>query len=47
MLYFDKPKQNRLFYRFQVEYDSHEIQRQTNSERKDRDVVIFKLKIIN
>ena len=47
MLYFDKPEQNRLFYRFQVEYDSHEIQRQTNSEGKDRDVIIFKLKIID
>jgi hypothetical protein len=47
MLYFDKPEQNRLFYRFQVKYDSHEIQRQTNSEGKYRDVIIFKLKIIN
>ncbi len=47
MLYFDKPEQNRLFYRFQVKYDSHEIQRQTNSEGKYRNVIIFKLKIIN
>jgi hypothetical protein len=47
MLYFDKPEQNRLFFRFKVEYDSHELERQTNSEGEDRDVIIFKLKIIN
>jgi len=47
LLYFDKPEQNRLFYRFQVEYDSHEFERQTNSEGEDRDVIMFKLKIIN
>ena len=47
MLYFDKPEPNKLFYRFQVEYDSHELERQTNSEGEERDVIIFKLKIIN
>lgn len=47
MLYFDKPEQNRLFFRFQVEYDSHETKRQTNAEGEERDVIIFKLKIIN
>ncbi len=46
MLYFDKPEQNRLFFRFQVEYDSHEFERQTNAEEEERDVIIFKLKII-
>jgi len=47
MLYFDKPEQNRLFYRFKVEYDSHEIEKQTNSDGILRDVIIFKLKIVN
>jgi len=46
MLYFDKPEQNRLFYKFEVEYDSHELERQTNSEGEERDVIIFKLKIV-
>jgi len=47
MLYFDKPEQNRLFYRFKVAYDSHEIERQTNSDGTLRDVIIFKLKIVD
>ena len=47
LLYFDKPEQNRLFYKFKVEYDSHEFERQTNSNREERDVIIFKLKIID
>ena len=46
MLYFDKPEQNRLFFKFQVEYDSHELERQANSNGEERDVIIFKLKII-
>lgn len=47
MLYFDKPEQNRLFFRFKVEYDSHELEKQTNSDGTLRDVIIFKLKITN
>lgn len=47
LLYFDKPEQNRLFYRFQVEYDSWNQDKQANSMGEYRKVIIFKLKIIS
>ncbi len=47
LLYFDKPEQNRLFYRFKAEYDSWKSEKQTNSTGEYRKVIIFKLKIIN
>ena len=47
LLYFDKPEQNRLIYRFQVKYDSWKSDEQVNSIVKSRNVIIFKLKIID
>ena len=47
LLYFDKLKQNRLIYRFQLKYDSCKLDSQKNSIGKFRNVFIFKLKIID
>jgi len=47
LLYFEKPEQNRLFYRFKAEYDSWKSEKQTNSIGEYRKVIIFKLKIIS
>jgi len=47
LLYFDKPEPNKIIYRFQVEYDSKKSDKQKNSAGIRRNVILFKLKIIN
>ena len=47
LLYFDKYEQNKLVFRFQAEYNSHKTEKQRNSEGILRNVIIFKLKIID
>ena len=47
MLYFEKPQQNRLYFRYKVEYDSHKFEKQANSNGRMRNVIVFKLKIID
>jgi len=47
LLYFDKHERNKLVFRFQAEYDSYKTEKQRNSEGILRNVIIFKLKIID
>jgi len=47
ILYFDKPEPNKIIYRFQAEYDSWKSDRQKNAHGTPRNVILFKLKIIN
>ena len=46
LLYFRKPEQNHVVFKFEVEYDSHVYLTQRNSEGRSRKVIQFKLRII-
>ncbi len=46
MFYFIKSSQNNIIFKFEVEYDSWAHERQVNSKGNDRQVIVFKLKII-
>ena len=46
LLYFEKPRQNHVVFKFEVEYDSHIYLTQDNSEGRSRKVIQFKLNII-
>ena len=47
LLYFSRPKLGRLVFHYRVEYDSHSIVRQPNNEGVLRNVILFKLKILD
>ena len=47
LLYFDKPSQNKLEFKFPVEYDSWKRVDQKDSDGKSRKAILFKLKILN
>lgn len=47
MLYFDKPEPNRLIFRFPVEYHSHSFEEKKNIVGLMRQVILFKLRILD
>jgi hypothetical protein len=46
LLYFEKHGPNRLVFRFPVEYVSWSYDKQFNSRGRERQIIVFKLKII-
>jgi hypothetical protein len=46
LLYFEKPKEDELIFKYLLEYDSWKFDNQKNSEGMYRQVILFKLKII-
>ena len=47
LLYFEKPVIDKLIFRFFLEYDSWTPKKQINSKGIERQVIVFKLKIIS